>query len=153
MCSGFWRGQPCLNGYLTWHHTRVALKTSNCAALSHKNAHAAQSPGKWETWSTRARVPADDECLSAPWREECREREGGKRRRGREKWRWKREWMWGNRKPCETTSSGYSAFTKVSPGASSSFCYRERKESWPQMKVAAVFSAHNETVHLEPFSP
>lgn len=58
-----------------WNHSRLALKTSNCAALSRKNAHAAQSLGNWETWSTWARVPADDECLSAPWREECRERE------------------------------------------------------------------------------
>lgn len=58
-----------------WNHSRLALKTSNCAALSRKNAHAAQSLGNRETWSTWARVPADDECLSAPWREECRERE------------------------------------------------------------------------------
>lgn len=36
-----------LNSYLTWQHTRVAaMKASNCAALSHKCAHAAQSPGK-----------------------------------------------------------------------------------------------------------
>lgn len=69
----------CHNGYLTV----AALKTSDCAALSYKNAHVAQSPGKWETWSTWARVPADDECLSAPWQEECGEWEEGGGGRGK----------------------------------------------------------------------
>lgn len=57
--------------------SRAALKTSNCAALSHENAHAAQSRGKRETWSTEARVPADDKCLSTPRLEECGATRGG----------------------------------------------------------------------------
>lgn len=49
-------------GSQTWWQT--ALESSERAAPSHKYAHAAQSPDKWETGSGRAGVPADDECLS-----------------------------------------------------------------------------------------
>lgn len=129
---------------------RVALKTSNCAALSHKNAHAAQSPGKWETWSTWARVPADDECLSAPWREECREREEG----GGGGWRGgggrgKVEMERGERHEEEGGSSNHvnpphkgRAFTKVSPEAPS--CCGPRRGNWPQTRVADFISSDNE---------
>jgi len=134
------------------------LRTSNCAALSPKNAHAAETPGKWETWSTWDRVPADDECLSAPWREECREREegggGGGGGGGRGKVEMERgesmrheEGGWGGvtsdhvNPPQVHTKAEHSQRCRLRPPAATG----HHTGNWPQTRVADFISTDNES--------